>query len=105
MLVAVIVVYIVDISGVMDSLKAGLSRWLSATVKRIKPFDCSLCMVWWAGIVYVLSVGRFSLFTLCWIAILSMLSVQIGDALHLLRDMIDVGLQCVFNKMTGYDKK
>lgn len=104
-LIAVIVVYIVDISGVMDSLKYGLSKWLNATVKRLKPFDCSLCMVWWAGVIYILAVDQFSLSTLCWVVILSMLSAQIGGMLHLLRDMIDVGLQWIFNKMTGYDRK
>lgn len=104
-LIAVVVVYIVDISGVMDSLKYGLSKWLNATVKRLRPFDCSLCMVWWAGVIYILTVDQFSLSALCWVAILSMLSVQIGNTLHLLRDVIDVGLQWIFNKMTGYDKK
>lgn len=104
-LIAVIVVYIVDISGVMGSLKTGLSKWLGATVKRLRPFDCSLCMVWWVGVIYILTVDQFSLSTLCWVAILSMLSVQIGSMFHLLRDMIDVGLQWIFNKMTGYDKK
>ena len=42
---AFIVVYIVDETGIVDSFKAFLKRWLNTKSDiSLKPLDCSLCM-------------------------------------------------------------
>lgn len=55
----IIAVIVIDISGIMDSVKYGLSRFLTkgkipTTDYRIKPFDCSFCMNFWTGLVYLI---------------------------------------------------
>lgn len=87
-LLATIVVFVVDVSGVVDALKAALGRWLSGTVARLKPFDCSLCMVWWCGLLYLLVVGRLSLGSVAFVALLSACSAQIGGLLQTVRALL-----------------
>lgn len=49
---------VIDISGIMDSIKTLLARWLNirsnVRIIRIKPFDCSLCMTHWASLIYII---------------------------------------------------
>jgi len=96
-LLALIVVFIVDVSGVMAIVKHNLSRWLMAPVKRLKPFDCSLCMVFWSGIAYLLAARAMSMATVAYVCILALLASEIAEALRLLRDIIGLGLRKVFN--------
>ena len=55
----IIAVIVIDISGIMDSVKYGLSKFLTkgkitTTDYRIKPFACSFCMNFWTGLVYLI---------------------------------------------------
>ena len=88
LLLAAIVVFIVDVSGIVETLKWALSRWLGVKVGRIRPFDCALCMVWWCGLVYLLVVGRFALGPVAFVAMLAACSVQIGGLIQLMRGLI-----------------
>lgn len=88
LLLAVVVVFIVDVSGIIDSIKEALSRWLHVKVGRLKPFDCSLCMIWWCGLAYLLIVGRFALGPIAFVALLAACSVQIGAAIQVLRALL-----------------
>ena len=96
-LLAAIVVFIVDISGVIHSLKESVGRFLRLKIDRLRPFDCSLCMVWWSGLAYLLAVGRFELKAVAFVALLAAFSVQIGGLIQLMRGLvqwiIDFGLQ------------
>lgn len=96
LLLAIIVVFIVDISGIVDTMKRALSRWLSVKIERIKPFDCSLCMVWWCGLAYLLIIGRFSLGPLVFVAVLATCSVQIGGLLQLMRGVVQWVIDSAF---------
>ena len=64
-LITAIVVFIVDISGAVDSLKSGL-KWILTKGKmknsdyQLKPLDCSLCMTFWSGIIYLLITNNFT---------------------------------------------
>lgn len=88
LLLAVIVVFIVDVSGIVDAMKEALGRWLHVRVGRLKPFDCSLCMVWWCGLAYLLIVGRFSLGPVAFVALMAACSVQIGAIIQLARAIL-----------------
>ena len=57
----VVVVFLIDLSGGIDSFKGWLGRWLKVRVGRLKPFDCSLCMYHWTALVVMLCLGRLSL--------------------------------------------
>lgn len=98
-LVAFITIYIVDLSGFTDSWRAALAKALQVKeLKPLPPFDCSLCMVWWVCIIYSLCTGSFSLATLAYIALLSFLSIPLGQFFIFIRE----GLCWVINKMIGW---
>ena len=69
---AFIVVYIVDETGIVDSLKTLIKRWLNVKSDiTLKPLDCSLCMTHWVCLVYVLIFGHLSIFVYLYILFLS----------------------------------
>lgn len=96
---AYVVTYIVDISGIIDSIKWALGRWLNIKVGRIKPFDCSLCMTWWAGLIYIIAIGECDIYTLLCVAMTSALSTQICDSITLLREIISAGITAITNNL------
>ena len=96
---SLIVIYIVDISGVIDSLKWALGRWLGINVPRLKPLDCSLCMVWWSGLIYIICVGECRLYTIAVVALLSALAHNISELIILAKDMISLLIDKVRNKL------
>ena len=62
------VVYLIDQSGEMDSLKSLIKRLLTNGKMKgsdysLKPFDCSKCMTFWVSIGYLLLIGELSIFT------------------------------------------
>lgn len=96
LLIALITIYIVDLSGFTQSWKAMVSRVLGIkALKPLKPFDCSLCMTWWVCIIYSLIVGTFSLATLAYIALLSFLSIPLGQMMMFIKE----GLIALTNKL------
>lgn len=75
LILAFVTVYVVDISGFTDSWRGALRRLLKVRELRpLKPFDCSLCMVWWVCLLYPVFAGQFTFLTLLEAAVLSMLS-------------------------------
>lgn len=95
-MLAVIVVYIVDLSGFTDSLLAFLSAYKGKKVTSFKPLSCSLCMVWWSCLLYLIVTGQLSLPFIALSALLSFLSMPIANALFAIRE----ALLFIINKMT-----
>ncbi len=88
-LVALVTIYIVDISGFTDSWRSGLARMLHIhSLRPLPPFDCGLCMTWWVCLIYALCVGQFNLPTIAFAALLSHLSNPIGGILIYIRECI-----------------
>lgn len=87
-LVAVIVIYIVDLSGFTDTWLKVLSHYTGRKITELKPFSCSLCMVWWVCLIFSLVAGKCSLPVIAFIALLSFLSVPIGQFLLFVREGI-----------------
>lgn len=57
-----ILVFIIDISGFIPSLKLFISKYLTKSKIvtdnfSIKPIDCSLCMTHWVGLIYIIYTG------------------------------------------------
>jgi hypothetical protein len=90
--IAVVVVVIIDLSGFIDSVKSGLKRWatrgrMSDPNYTLKPIDCSFCMTFWTGLVYLLATG-ITLWSVVWLLLLCFFTPVIKDVLLLVRDLI-----------------
>lgn len=92
-LIAFICVFIVDISGAIDSIKSGI-KWVLTKGKMtnsdymLKPFDCSLCMTFWSGLIYLIIIGQF---TFPYVAIVCLLCTFCGlikSSILLVEDII-----------------
>ena len=69
---AFIVVYIVDETGIVDSLKTFIKRWLNTKSNiTLKPIDCSLCMTHWVCLAYAFIFNELSIFVYLYILFLS----------------------------------
>ena len=89
LLVASITIYIVDLSGFTQSWRSALARRMhinETNLRPLKPFDCSLCMTWWVCLGYALIEGQLSLPVIAYSALLSFLSVPIGQAMIFIRE-------------------
>lgn len=87
-MLTVVVVFVVDVSGFLDTIKIWLSKWLDKKVSSLKPFDCSLCMTWWVGIVYALFQNEFTLPVVTFICCLAVLAYPISELIQLLQSLI-----------------
>lgn len=99
LLIAICVVMIVDISGFIDSVKIGLKRWLGIKGGvTLKPFDCSLCMTHWTGLIYLLFTG-FTLQSYALLLFISVLTPTIASAILLIREILDFIIAWVSQKL------
>ena len=92
-LLQLITVFIVDLSGGIESLKLFISGYLTkskikSTDFSMKPFDCSLCMMHWVGLIYLLVTG-FSIPSYAVVCILSLLTPVTSNLLLYIRDSIN----------------
>ena len=88
-LVALVTIYIVDISGFTDSWRHLLAKILKVNaLKRLPPFDCGSCMTWWVCLIFALCSHHLNLGTILASAILSLLSVPIGQGMILVREWL-----------------
>lgn len=99
-LISAIVVFIVDISGAVDSLKSGL-KWILTKGKMnnsdysLKPIDCSLCMSFWSGIIYLLVINEFTLPYLAFVCLLACFSGIIKSSILLVEDVFNKIIQLI----------
>lgn len=96
LMVAVITIYIVDLSGFTETLLKVISAYKGRKITELKPFTCSLCMVWWVCLIYAVIVGNLTIPVVALIALLSLLSVPCGQLLILIRE----AFLKVINKLT-----
>lgn len=85
--IAVIITIIIDISGVIESLKSFVSRMLGIKNVALKPLDCSFCLTFWASMVYLIWVGELNLTTVMATLLLCTMTPVISDFIYLARDI------------------
>ena len=88
--IAIIEIFIIDISGVMQSLVHPLLKKLF-DIKgqiRIPLFDCSLCVVFHTGWIYLLATNQFTAIAFLFTTMVSFLSSHICSLLLLISDSI-----------------
>lgn len=87
-LVALVTIYVVDLSGFTDTWLKFLSAYKGRKITELKPFSCSLCMVWWMCLAFLLMSAKLTLPLVAFSALLSFLSIPMGQILVLLREVI-----------------
>ena len=95
-LIAVIVCFIVDCSGIMTDFKKLAAKIIKRRTKisinpneiNIKPFTCSLCSVWWSGIIYLIIFNKFIIQYIAFVALLSLISANISGLLLTIKDYL-----------------
>lgn len=93
LLIAVVTVCIVDISGFTDSWKSAFKRLvtrgrMSDPYYSLKPFDCSLCMSFWSGLVYLWVTHSFTLWMVTFLLLISVMTPVIKDFIILIRETL-----------------
>lgn len=87
LLITTIICFIIDISGIIESMEWWLSKWLKVPCKIPKPFSCSLCMSFWIGIIWI-SIFEFTLFNLLFVCLFAMMSEEITQILSTIKYLI-----------------
>lgn len=100
-LIQLIIVYIIDLSGVIESIKLFISKHLTknkivTTNFSIKPFDCSLCSTWWIGLIYLLICHSFTIPYIALVALLSFLTPISNSILLLMKDLIGFEINKIY---------
>lgn len=95
LIIAFLMVFIVDCSGIIQSLESGLQRWLKMPNKAHipKPFSCSLCMTWWTGIIYLICVGELTFLGLGYVAMMAFITPVIMRLMYLVKDTMNKVLE------------
>lgn len=93
LLLAVIVVIIIDISGITDSIKSLIKRiatkgMMSDPNYSLKPLDCSFCLTFWSGVVYMLITNSLSLWMTAYLLGICVLTPVIRDIFILIRETL-----------------
>ena len=88
--ILIICVLVIDISGFVHSIKVAIGKYLKISPNsfRIKPFDCSFCMTFWASMIYLLVVGRFSLVNIAIVLLLCCLTTPLKNLIMSLIDKL-----------------
>jgi len=88
-LVALVTVYIVDISGFTQSWRSLLSRITGVkNLRSLPPFDCGKCMTFWVCLIYSGFNWGLTLPIIGYSCFLSFLSVPIGNSMIFIREWI-----------------
>ncbi len=105
-LITLVLVFIIDLSGAMDYIKRTVWRWVfknrpNQTYQdfEMKPFECSLCMTWWVGLIY-LCFTQLSWVNVAYVALLAYLTPVWKDLLLLVKDFINKMIDAIY---TWYD--
>lgn len=90
-LIVVFAVSVIDLSGIITSIKKGLAKWLNIgdyTKINLPLIQCSLCMSFHIQWIYLLVVGQFTIGYLTLAIIFSLFTPQIGDLITLVKEII-----------------
>lgn len=89
LLVASVIIYIVDLSGFTDAWRRAIARRMhipEQNLRPLKPFDCGQCMTWWVCLIYGTINWGFTLALVAYSALLSFLSLPMGQAMLFIRE-------------------
>ena len=87
-LIWIIVVIIVDISGINTTVNQVLNILFDKEKKRINIKLCDFCINWWLGLLYIICMNQFSLVNIAVILVLSTLAPILSNLIWNIRDVL-----------------
>ena len=81
-----------------SSVKSLLTRGKFRNPIQIKPFNCSTCMSFWSNLIYILIMGKFSIFMIVYILLLSWSAPLINSIFTLLKNLFLKLINIIANK-------
>lgn len=88
-ILSMIIVFIIDLSGIITAIENKLSKWLKCQASIPKPWSCSLCMCWWVGLIYLICTSTFTIPMIGYVALLSLMTNPIYNMLLFIRDLLN----------------
>lgn len=90
-LIGLICVFIIDYSGIIDTLDKGLTKVFKSRVPLHipKPFSCSLCSTWWAGLIYLLIISKLNLLNIAILGLVCTLTPEMLSIIYFIKDLIN----------------
>lgn len=89
--IAIILVFIIDYSGFIPTIEEAFSKRILHSKFKFhipKPFSCSLCSTFWAGLIYILCISEFNLFNLVLVCLVAASTIVLSELLEFARDFL-----------------
>ena len=97
-LIQIIVCFIIDLSGIIQSMETGLSRLFKFKCSIPKPFSCALCLGWWINIIYIIIIHQFTLPYLVAVAMTAFFAKNISGFIRWVSELL-VKIECLLYKL------
>lgn len=96
-----VIVWIIDLTDIVEVIKKQIWKYVWNEKKEyreytLKPIDCSLCMTWWTGLIYLIIVGKFNLMMIGLVGLLSFLTPVVRDILILIKDILINSINLIY---------
>lgn len=102
LLIAIIWVFIIDISGFTYEIKTYIAKLLKigkAEDVKDKPFFCSLCLTWWTGLFFLIFTHGFCLLNVAYLLFIACSTPIIKDVYYLFFDSLQTFLSYLSKKL------
>lgn len=81
-----------------SSLKSLITRGKFKSPIRCKILECSCCQSWWVNLIYIIIIGKFSIFMIGYILLLSWSAPIINSIFTLLKNIFLKLINTIANK-------
>ena len=82
-----------------STIKSILTKGKFRNPIQIKPFSCSVCMSFWTNLIYIIIMGKFSIFMIGYILVLSWSTPIINSIFTLLKNLFIKLTNTLANKL------
>lgn len=88
LLIQAIIVFVIDLSGFITEMEKILSKKRGKKVLIRKPFSCSLCLSFYAGLLALIITGNITIPLIAYVCLLAFLTPITGEILITLKDLL-----------------
>lgn len=92
-LMAIILVYGIDILGFAEEMKIKLYKFIKGKnviykPYSLRPFDCSLCLSFWVGVLILIFNLKLTVINIAYVCLVSFFTPQFKDVLLVIQDFV-----------------